>query len=338
MARKAKRILIPVRHLQQWIEHNILLILKEAPFDKRDIQLVPEAGSCVDCPKRTGHNKLLFADVRQDACTDPSCYRMKIDAHVAKTIADKPELVQISTAFSHQSEGSPTLPRNKYTEIRAEKPKSKEQAAQPGYKTCKYTADAIVTEGSEKGEIRKVCAHADCPVHHPQKQHRAADTKWKAEQEERRREEALDQATGMWTLAAIVAAVPVRLMKRDLLFIAEHLSALLDERRLEIVARQHGIKKTKDSESIAKLVRAVIRKADEGDLGRLLVEMVILQSARSQTDAAAGLKEAAEHYKVDTDAIITKVKQEFAAKEKAKKTKDATSKQKTKLAKKPAAA
>jgi len=67
---KAKRILLPVRHLQQWIEHNVLLLLKQAPFNKRDPQLVPATGSCVDCPKRTGHNKLLFADVsgNTDAC------------------------------------------------------------------------------------------------------------------------------------------------------------------------------------------------------------------------------------------------------------------------------
>lgn len=197
---KAKRILLPVRHLQQWIEHNILLILKEAPFDKRDAQLLPEAGSCVDCPKRTGHNKLLFADVRQDACTDPACYHKKIDAHVAKTIADKPKLVQISTAYGRQPDGSPTLPRNKYTEIRAEKPKSKDEAAWPEYKICKYASDAIVTEGSEKGETRKVCTQPDCPVHHPQKQHGAVDTKWKAEQEKRHRQESLSQATGMRTL------------------------------------------------------------------------------------------------------------------------------------------
>jgi hypothetical protein len=65
---KVKRIVLPVRHLQYWIEHHVLLVLKQAPFDKRDAQLLPAAGSCVDCPKRTGHNKLLFADVREDAC------------------------------------------------------------------------------------------------------------------------------------------------------------------------------------------------------------------------------------------------------------------------------
>ena len=59
---KAKRILLPVRHLQHWIEHNVLLLLKQAPFNKRDTQLVPSAGSCVDCPKRTGNNKLLFVE------------------------------------------------------------------------------------------------------------------------------------------------------------------------------------------------------------------------------------------------------------------------------------
>jgi len=66
---KAKRILLPVRNLHFWIESNILLILKLASFDKRDTQLVPAAGGCVDCPKRTGHNKLLFSDMgKQDAC------------------------------------------------------------------------------------------------------------------------------------------------------------------------------------------------------------------------------------------------------------------------------
>src|SRR6202045_3079029 len=94
---KAKRILLPVRSLQFWIESNILLVLKLAPFDKRDAQLVPAAGSCTDCPKRTGHNKLLFSDLgKLDACTSPSCYQAKVDAHVAKTIAAKPTLVQIS--------------------------------------------------------------------------------------------------------------------------------------------------------------------------------------------------------------------------------------------------
>ena len=127
---------------------------------KADAQLVPEAGSCVDCPKRTGHNKLLFADMgtgQKDSCSDPKCYAAKLDAHIRQTIAAKPKLVQISTAFGQQKEGSTTLPRNKYVEVRQEKPKTKEEATRPEFKTCKYTTEAIVSEGIEKGELRKVC-------------------------------------------------------------------------------------------------------------------------------------------------------------------------------------
>jgi ParB family chromosome partitioning protein len=67
---KAKRILLPVRHLREWIEHNILLELATAPFSKEDATLVPDAGSCVECPKRTGHNTLLFEGIaaQHDSC------------------------------------------------------------------------------------------------------------------------------------------------------------------------------------------------------------------------------------------------------------------------------
>ena len=71
---------------------------------------------------------------------------------------------------------------------------------------------------------------------------------------------------------AIVAAVPVRLMKRDLLFVVERLAAFLDERRLAIVLRQTGISKAKSRsrQSLSKLLAAFIRKSEESVLGRLL--------------------------------------------------------------------
>jgi ParB family chromosome partitioning protein len=313
--RKAKRLLLPVRNLQFWIEHNVLLLLKQAAFNKRDAQLIPAAGSCVDCPKRTGHNKLLFADVREDACTDPTCYAAKLEAHVQKLIATKPQLVQISTAYGQQPEGSKAVSRSKYVEIRPYKPDTPEKAKWPEFKTCKFTTEAIVSDGIDKGELRKVCTQADCPVHHPKKQPSKADVSFKAEQDKSRREQALANAIGMRVLQTIVAAVPVRLMKRDLLFIAEQMLPLLDDKRQEIVARNRGIK-PKQGESAPKLLTAFVRKADESALGKLIVETVILLSARTQSDGGKVLHAAAQVYKVDTDAIALKVKQEFAAKEK----------------------
>jgi ParB family chromosome partitioning protein len=99
--------------------------------------------------------------------------------------------------------------------------------------------EAIVADGSEKGELRKVCANRDCPVHHPKKQQRRVDPDAapKAALEKERREEAIANTTGIRVLAAIADAVPVRLMKRDLLFVVEPLAELVEERRLEVVAR-----------------------------------------------------------------------------------------------------
>ena len=114
----------------------------------------------------------------------------------------------------------------------------------PEYKTCKYTTEAIVTEGTEKGELRTICANPECAIHHVRKQKPATDAAFKAEREKRRREEAIAQATGLRVLKATSDAVPVRLMKRDLLFVAERLAAVLDERRLAIIFRLHGIGNT----------------------------------------------------------------------------------------------
>ena len=318
---KPAKILLPVRNLQFWIATNVLLILKDAPFNKRDAQLVPTAGSCADCPKRTGHNKLLFGDDlgRQgDQCTDPTCYQSKVDAHVAKTIAAKPELVQISTAYGVQQEGSPVLPRNKYTAIRDDRPKSKDDAKRPEFKECKFTTEAIITEGSDVGTIHKVCANANCPVHRPKQTSNRDDAQWKVEQEKQRRDQAIANATGLRVLSAIAAAVPVRLLKRDLFFVLEKLVAVLDESRIETLARQHGIRQKRDEGGIAKTLFAFVRRADEGTLSRLIIEATILLATSRQSGTTV-LTDAATLYKVDTEAIGQKVRQEFAAKAKAKK-------------------
>jgi ParB family chromosome partitioning protein len=160
----------------------------------------------------------------------------------------------------------------------------------------------------------------------------------KAEQEKQRREEAIANAVGLRVLSAIVAAVPVRLTKRDLIFIVERLLPQLEERRIEVLARNHGIKKAQGSDSIRKLMGAFIRKAEEGELGQLLVETVILHSARTQSETGKALKDAALHYKVDTDAIAQKVKAEFVTKEKAQAVKKTAAKAQPKPAARPTAA
>lgn len=63
------------RELRDHIEEHYMIDLKGAPFKTDDEALLPKAGSCVKCPKRTGNQKDLFADVKNpNVCTDPKCY------------------------------------------------------------------------------------------------------------------------------------------------------------------------------------------------------------------------------------------------------------------------
>jgi ParB family chromosome partitioning protein len=79
--RKAEAV--SVRELREWIEREIHLDLKNAPFDAGDAELLPAAGPCTACPKRTGNNPLLFPEIRNKSlCTDPACYKAKVHAFV----------------------------------------------------------------------------------------------------------------------------------------------------------------------------------------------------------------------------------------------------------------
>lgn len=81
-----------VRALQSWMQTNVMLRLDKATFKITDARLLKDAGSCKVCPKRTGANPDLFADVSSaDICTDPACFHAKEVAHVAalRTMAEK---------------------------------------------------------------------------------------------------------------------------------------------------------------------------------------------------------------------------------------------------------
>ncbi len=69
------------RHIQE----RYMLALKSAPFPRDDAGLVPAAGTCTACPKRTGNAQDLFSDVSgTDVCTDPDCYRDKRVANMRR--------------------------------------------------------------------------------------------------------------------------------------------------------------------------------------------------------------------------------------------------------------
>lgn len=82
--------------------------LKAAPFDLEDAALVPKAGSCAACPKRTGANMDLFgggdSKVKDnDKCLDEDCFKKKLKAHTARKEAElrekHPDAIRVTTDF-----------------------------------------------------------------------------------------------------------------------------------------------------------------------------------------------------------------------------------------------
>jgi ParB family transcriptional regulator, chromosome partitioning protein len=312
------QVLIPVRELAAWIESNILLQLASVPFDKQDETLVPAAGSCVNCPKRTGFNKLLFADVRKDSCTDPQCFRAKVDAHVAKTMEKKPELVQISSAWNTR-EGAP-LGRNRYVELQIKKAKANGSAAkQPAVqKPCEKMTDAIVMDGGSRGQIVKVCADPNCKIHHGDRPSPQQLQRDRALERKRIEKEKIAITARHRILARILERVSVPMKKADLLTVAQHAVRSVGYNRLPLLAKRHKLGTEKASATPGELLLKQVSRYDDNGLCRLLLEISLLESAyRSDGDPDSdALLAAAKRYHIDTEKVKKAVAQEFAAKPK----------------------
>jgi ParB family chromosome partitioning protein len=310
------QVLIPMRELAAWIESNILLQLASAPFDKQDETLVPEAGSCVNCPKRTGFNKLLFPDVRKDSCTSPDCFRAKVDASVKKTLETKPQLIQISAAWNSR-EGAP-LGRNRYVELEIKKPKTNGTSTKlpANQKPCEKMAEAILMDGGKRGQVVKVCADPACRTHHPNTPSSQQIERERAGERKRIEKEKLAITIRHRVLATILQRVSAPLKKADLLAVANYLIGHLSYSQVPALAKRHKLEAKKDSASAQELLAMQVGAYDESDLCKLLLEISLLDSAyqRSATSRNDSLMDAAKHYRVDAEKLQKAVAQELAAK------------------------
>ena len=155
--------LLPAKHLSAWIQNNLYLSLADAPFSKEDTTLNPPAGACVTCPRRSGFNTTLFADVQGDQCLDAPCFHTKVEAHIDREIAARPELVQIENGYRSPKEKRPgAVQRGHFREIEHSDNPDAEPVA-----PCEAAKPAIVVYGKRVGTTLTVCTDNNCPVHDP---------------------------------------------------------------------------------------------------------------------------------------------------------------------------
>jgi ParB family transcriptional regulator, chromosome partitioning protein len=318
---KDSRVLVPLRDFTAWIEQNILLSLDNVPFDKSDATLVPEAGSCAECPKRTGFNTLLFGEGIHDACSDGTCYQNKLGKFVERQIAEKPKLVQISTNHVSRTDG-PVLSRSRYVALHLAKNGKSKQPLSPYQKPCKHMAEAIVVDGAERGHTVKVCAEPSCGVHFADR--RASDPAQVAKEREQRRKEIekrkLEITVRHRILAEVLKKVGTPLDRADLVLVA---SAMLDKTeplRREMLAQRHKMVEGTGNEvtfpQVQKGLQRLLRQMDESGLSKLIVEVVLLGSVEGgSSDETDVLAVTAKRHRVDAVKVRTAVEAEFAAKQ-----------------------
>lgn len=80
------------REAAELVRRDYMTDLSQSGFKTEDATLVPAAGACGPCPKRTGNQTELFGDVKSgNVCTDPSCFKAKREANAQRTIAEAEE-------------------------------------------------------------------------------------------------------------------------------------------------------------------------------------------------------------------------------------------------------
>jgi ParB family transcriptional regulator, chromosome partitioning protein len=309
-ANDAEPSLVPVSRLQAWIEQNVYLSLKSVPFSKDDEALVPEAGSCANCPKRTGFNTLLFSEVREDSCADAACFNRKLDAHIAQRVAKVPNLVMISDNYNTTDETS-ILARRNYVEVVTRKSK-KGKDARPEEKLCGHLTPAIHADGMDKGRLVKVCADPACKIHFGERQQQERQRlQWKAEKKAANRKANQMLAFRHRLLADVLKRVKPQLGTDELRMVAQFVLRSLSHELVCRLAKRHGLQNPKDAHDwqMAEKARALYEKTDAAGLTVLMFEAMLIGSAGCATEDKDDdpLTEAAYLYKVDTKALRSAV-------------------------------
>lgn len=82
LERVAGEVPLSTREAIEYLQREFCVSLKTAVFDRKDDLLVPEAGACTVCPKRSGSKVPgLFDDLDAvDICTDTTCFNDKARA------------------------------------------------------------------------------------------------------------------------------------------------------------------------------------------------------------------------------------------------------------------
>jgi ParB family transcriptional regulator, chromosome partitioning protein len=321
--RKAE--VLTIRQLREWIEREIHLDLKHAPFDTEDANLLPAVGACSTCPKRTGNNPLLFPEIKnRSLCTDPTCHQAKIQVfvqlRVAPLVKDGQKPIQISESPSWQvyTKAPNTLYDGQYR--RAEREGE-----------CPHTQVAVVVDGRKAGTVMHVCTDQKCKTHRQFSRYEISP-----QEREQRRKLALairvQKEARTRILQAVRQKLPSVLARADFEMVALDYFRRLGHDNHHRLFQVYGWeeKKTKTSwggmtVDHEKLAETCIHTLTAADLNRFIVACALVPdlycpgySSAETLSKEANLIRTAARYKVDASKITATVIAELSGKRRAK--------------------
>ena len=217
--------LMPEKGLREWIQDNVNLKLKGVPWDLLDPNLLPEAGACSACPKRSESNPALFSDLTvkgEDTCFDPVCFKEKQKAFVRVQI----DIDKVKARKAAKSDGTVENPvptheplrqlseQTSYTRPAQDQRVLKAGQWLPAKKgECDSVEQGLIVRGEHAGKNKLVCCNGACKVH---KHHLQAEPAGRSEpktsfdrealEREREIESALDQHVQKLLLAKVDGA------------------------------------------------------------------------------------------------------------------------------------
>ena len=311
---------LTVRQLREWIEREIHLDLKHAPFDTEDANLLPAAGACSTCPKRTGSNPLLFPEIKnRSLCTDPTCHQAKIQAFVQLRAAplakngQKPLQISESPSWQVYTKAPNTLYEGQYR--RAEREGE-----------CPSTKVAVIVDGRKAGSVMHVCTDEKCKTHRQFSHYEISP-----QERQQRRKLALavrvQKEARARILQAVRAKLPPAIARADFEMVALHYFSRLGHDNHHRLFQVYGWeeKKTKTSwggTSVdhEKLAEARIREMTAAELNRFMVTCALVPdlycpgySSAETLPKEANLTRTAARYKVDTSRVTATVTAELSA-------------------------
>lgn len=192
---------IPLPRLKDRIRRTGLHPLSAAPWSWKDADLVPSAGPCTTCPKRSGNNRTLFDELldkkdKQEFCTDGACYRGKKAAFIelqVRRVAEKNDGEALRVTQKYGAKDARVLTPDRFDVVTAKEAK----AAKPG--TVKQ---AVVVDGWEGDPVGKVVF---VKLRKESASNTSATDRFQAEQRKRKRKAEIGRAASVLANATVAA-------------------------------------------------------------------------------------------------------------------------------------